>query len=135
MSGENTKLVEGGLCIRHGREQLAKVALTSALGEEGNNVEKLSGSRAELPEHWGDRRKFDSGSEAFVVLRAEGACTPSLPSASQPVGIQLVMHNGCQQSDLHRVEVKLVQNIVDNFGVPVRVLVDAIKGGMRGLLR
>ena len=62
---------EGVECAGNGREQPVEVFFVDALWEEGDNLEKPAGVRAEFSERWGGEGKLNRGNEAPRVLHVE----------------------------------------------------------------
>ena len=130
---KNAELVEDLRSVGDGWKQPVKVVLVNTLGEEGDDLEERSGIGAKFLEHGGGERKFDRCCEALVMLCLQHTCSQSFPFPGQSVCAPLVVtRNSGEQGDRKWMEVKLVQDVVDQIG-PFTVLVYAIEGIARSL--
>ena len=132
---EDAEPVEDACSIGDGREQPLEVVLVDALWEEGNDSKKRSGTGAKFLEHGGGEGKLDRCGEALVMQCLQHAHSMFLPFSCQSVHAPLVLVcNSGKQGYRERVEVELLQYVIDEVGIFV-TFVDAIEGATGGIHR
>ena len=116
--GEDAERVERARSVGNGREQPVDVFFVDALWEEGDNLEKPAGVRAEFSERWGGEGKLNRGDEAPRVLRVGYTYSLSIPFPGQSVRVPLVVLGGSgEQRDGQGMKIELLQDFVYRIGL------------------